>query len=156
MSTTPGEHDGQRQHDPPARALAEDGERDERDDDDLQVAEHGAQPGADVVDRVVPEDEVAGEEHAGDEREAGHARRGAAVRVPLAPGQQPEHGQGVRAAVDRRGLRPDRGEPDEDRRERDRQRPGDGRRQRGEAYGWPCAASSAPVPPRGSPDAVSH
>ena len=44
--------------------------RRERHDHDLEVAEHGREPGADVGDRLVPEDEVGGEEEARDQRQA--------------------------------------------------------------------------------------
>ena len=56
------------------------------DDDDLQVAEHGREAGADVGDRVVPEDQVGGEEDAGDAAPA--AARGAAARPVAAASSQ--------------------------------------------------------------------
>ena len=53
--------------------------------DDLQVAEHGGEPGADVGDRLVPEREVGGEEDAGDQGEPRCAP--GARRAALPPGE---------------------------------------------------------------------
>ena len=83
----------QRGEDPPAGRLREHRPGDERDDHDLQVAEHGRQPGADVGDRLVPEDQVGGEEQPGDQRQpllarprAGRSGAARATRAARAAG----------------------------------------------------------------------
>ena len=58
------EDERHREHDARRRPLAEQQPRRDGDEHDLQVGEHGRQAGADVGDRVVPEDEVGGEERA--------------------------------------------------------------------------------------------
>ena len=125
------EHDaqqdeGQRGEDPPARRLVQDGPRGEGDDHDLEVAEHRRQARADVVDRLVPEDQVGREEDPGDEREALLAGRARAVAPALPPGERGEHRQGVGAAIERGGDRMHGRLPDEDGREGDGQRAGEG------------------------------
>jgi hypothetical protein len=73
------QQDRDRGDQPGVRALPEQPPRDHRDHQHLQVAEDGREAGADGVDRVVPQDEVAGEEHPGERR-----------RRPGADGQPPE------------------------------------------------------------------
>ena len=147
------EHDAQqderqRGEDPPARRLVQDGPGGEGDDHDLEVAEHRRQARADVVDRLVPEDQVGGEEDPGDQREALLAGRARAVAPALPPGQRGEDRQGVGAAVERGGDRVHGRLADEDGREGDGQRAGEGderrpaeRRRRGD--GGAAHASAA-------------
>ena len=121
-----GAHQRERDEDPPLDPLAQQRPRGERDDHHLQVAEHRRQPGADILDRVVPEDQVAREEHAG----GGGEPAVAAVRGPKrrsshsasAPSTGTAYAQRKIAAVEGDDV----GELDQDRRERDRQRARDG------------------------------
>ena len=85
--------------------------RDERHERDLQVAQDGRQAGADVVDRVVPADEVDREEDAGDGGEAPVVRGPRAERRSSRAGQDVEHRHRVGAAEHRgrRRARPRRG-----------------------------------------------
>ena len=89
------------------------------DDDDLEVAEDGGQPGPDRLDGVVPEHQVAGEEDARDSRQADRLARQRAVATPLPEGDQDEQRQPEDRAVERPGRGRDRGEQVEDPRERD-------------------------------------
>ena len=153
----PSRTSGQRGEDPPARRLVQDGPRDEGHDHDLEVAEHGRQARADVVDRLVPEDQVGGEEDPGDEREALLAGRARAVAPPLPPGERGEQREGVGAAVERGGDRVHGRLADEDGREGDGQRAGEGderrpaeRRRRGD--GGRGVTRPRPAPEAGGPE----
>ena len=66
----PTQHERQRGERCARDALAADEPGEQRHDDDLEVAEHGREAGADVLDRVVPDDQVDGEEHARGQRRA--------------------------------------------------------------------------------------
>ena len=99
------EHDRQREQHGPRRPLLEHEPGHEPDDDDLQVPEHGGETRADRVDRVVPGQQVAREEHAGDHREPDGAGRQRAVAPVLVPADEGEDRQAVQAAEDRRGRR---------------------------------------------------
>ena len=77
------EHERHGERDARRRALAEQQPRRDGDEHDLQVGEHGRQAGADVGDRVVPEDEVGGEERAGGGRAPPAAGRRRAVAAAL-------------------------------------------------------------------------
>ena len=123
------EHDRQADEHAPRRPLAEDQPRDERDDDDLEVPEHGGETRPDRVDRVVPRQQVGREEHAGDDREPHGAGRQRAVAPMLVPADEGEDRQPVQAAEDRGRRGRDLREPVEDARERDEHRAGE----RGEA-----------------------
>ena len=130
---TPGDEDHAEEHDrhrrsrsaaPAApRAAAT---RPGRHDHDLGVAENGGQAGADLLDGVVPEHEVGGEEDAGDPGQARLARGSRPVSAPLVPCQQRQGRQRIRAAEERGRRRRDVGQADEDRGEGDRQRADDG------------------------------
>jgi len=71
------------------RPLLEEEPREQPDEDDLRVAEHRGEAGSDVLDRVVPEDEVAGEEEARQPRERARAERPASP-APLLPDRERE------------------------------------------------------------------
>ena len=102
-----GAHQRERDEDPPLDPLAQHRPRGERDDHHLEVAEHRREPGADVLDRVVPEDQVAREEHAGGGRQQAVAAGARAEAAVLPQRERAEHGHRVRAAEDRgrRGRR---------------------------------------------------
>ena len=95
--------------------------REEADDHDLGVAEDRREPGPDVLDRVVPEDQVGGEERA---REPGRAPNGDRSRPdpPVLPNrEQPEGRESPEAAEERAGRGRDVGLPVEDPGEGDRE-----------------------------------
>jgi hypothetical protein len=96
------------------RPLVEDEPREEADEHDLRVAEHGREPGADLVDRVVPEDEVGGEEQAREPRERARPQRAAAPAAPLPEGDRPQRRKRPQAAEERAGRRRDVREAKED------------------------------------------
>src|SRR5439155_22315278 len=96
------------------RPLAEDRPREHADEDDLEVAEHRREPGAYLLDALVPGDEVDREEEPGEPGERALAQRPGAVAPVLEPGQRPEHGQRVEAAEDGAGRRRDVRDPKED------------------------------------------
>ena len=112
---------GQREQDAARHLLAEHRQREERDDHDLQVAEHGRQPGADVADRVVPGEMSSA--NSTPAANASHRSRRCAARSAGAPTMRarPSTAARRRSARPRRGGR-DVGEVDEDRGERDHQR----------------------------------
>jgi SAM-dependent methyltransferase len=60
----PGQHDRRGQHQRATRSLAQEDPGRRRDDEHLQVAYYGAEPGADRGDRVAPYDQVRGQEQA--------------------------------------------------------------------------------------------
>ena len=76
--------------------------RGDRDEDDLRVAEDRRETGTDLLDGVMPEHEVHGEEGAGDPRQAGLATGTRAVSALLIPRQEGKRRQGIGAAEDRR------------------------------------------------------
>jgi hypothetical protein len=123
---------------PAGGLLPEEGPGSQRDDDDLDVAEHRREAGADRGDRMVPQDEVGHEEDARDEREPEGTPGERAEAPALPPGEQRERRQRVGAAVERGRRRRDVGESHEDRREGDagrarhrhQDRPGAHRRER--------------------------
>ena len=82
-------------------ALAERRPGEQRDEDDLDVAEHRGQPGADRLDGVVPESQVGGEQHPREPAEQVVAPRAAAEALALAPGEQSQQRQRVEAAKER-------------------------------------------------------
>ncbi len=105
-----------------ARALGQQRPRHQGNQHDLDVGQHRGQPGAHVGDRVVPEQQVGGEE---DPRsQAG--RRSRQVRAPKrrssTTASSAQHGQRIGAAEDGRGRRRSVAEPDQDAREGDRDR----------------------------------
>jgi predicted ATPase/class 3 adenylate cyclase len=116
------EDDRHRDCDAPRWPLPEDEPGDDRHHDDLRVAEHGGQSGTDLRDRVVPENQVGGEEGPGDPRQAQLPGGASSVSAPLIPGEQGEWRERVEAAEDRSGGRGRVGVPDQDRAEGDRQR----------------------------------
>ena len=88
-----------------------------------RLPEHRGQAGADVVDRVMPEDQVGGEERAGDDAEHAARRRAACPKRRFSiAASTAEDRQRVDAAEHRRRLGRDVGQPDEDARERDDRR----------------------------------
>ncbi len=113
------EDDRDRDERAPAGPLAEERPGDERDEHDLRVAEHGAEPGADVLDRVVPEDEVGAEEDAGGDGEQPLAAAARPERPLLDARGDEEQRHGERAAEERARRGRDVGEAEEDRREGD-------------------------------------
>ena len=70
MSSTPPSATPSGDEHAAGRTLGQHRPGDERHEHDLDVGQHGGQPGADVLDRVVPEDEVGGEEHTRADRRA--------------------------------------------------------------------------------------
>ena len=112
----------QRDQDAARDRLAEQRQCEERHDDDLQVAQHGRQPRADVADRVVPDHDVDREQHARGGRQPALARRTRPVAAVLGPGERAQYGQRVRATPEGGGGGGDVGEVDEDRREGDDER----------------------------------
>ena len=104
------------------RALAEHGPREHRDEHDLRVPEHGREPGADLLDRVVPEDQVGREEDARRPRDQSRAARARPVAPVLEAGDQPERRQRPETAEERTGAGRHLRVAIEDRRERDRER----------------------------------
>jgi hypothetical protein len=115
------EHERHREHDGRRRPLAEQRPRRDRDEHDLQVAERRRQARADIVDRVMPEDQVGGKERARRGCVAPVTGRRGAEATALAQREQRQQRQRVAAAKDGRGRRADRCQLDEDRRERDRE-----------------------------------
>src|SRR5207248_2108579 len=84
-------------------APGQDGPGHQRHQDYLDVGQHGGQPGSDVADRVMPQEQIDGEEHA-----AGHGNPPLlpgprSVAAILTPGDQAEHRERVGAAEDRGG-----------------------------------------------------
>ena len=117
------QRDRQRRQHLAAGLLGQDRPRHQRHEHDLDVGQHGGQPGADVADRVVPQDQVDGEEDARPSSAARRSRQEPRAEAPvLEPGEQRQHRQRVDAAEDRRGRRRGVAEADQDARERDRQR----------------------------------
>ena len=121
MSTTPMSTSGTDAATRPPGPLPEEQPRGDRHDHDLRVAEHRRQPGADLLDGVVPQHEVDGEEDARDPGQASLPLGAQAESAALEPGQQEERRQGVGAAEDRGRGRRDVGQAHEDRREGDGQ-----------------------------------
>ena len=99
------QHDRQREEHGPRRPLAEDGPRDERRRQHLEVAEDGRQTRPDVLDRVVPERQVAGEEDPGDQRQPDRGPRQRPELPPLQVRDRGEERQPEQAAVERAGRR---------------------------------------------------
>ena len=98
----PDEDDRDRGERAVLRPLAERDPGEQSHEDDLGVAQHGREPGAHRLDRVVPEGEVGGEEDARRPGEPAVAPRARAVAAPLDPGEErPE-----RAARRRSGRTP--------------------------------------------------
>ena len=89
----------------PWRPLPEHGPREERDEDDLGVPEHGRKARSHLLDRVVPEDQVGGEEGARDPREPPGAPLARPVAPILEPGKEPEHRQRPDAPEEGAGRR---------------------------------------------------
>ena len=104
------------------RTLAEHGPREHRDEHDLRVPEHGREPRPDLLDRVVPEDQVCCEEHSRRPRDQPRSTRARPVAPVLEPGDQPERRQRPETAEERTGARRHLRVAIEDRRERDRER----------------------------------
>ena len=129
------EHERQRGQHARGRALAEHQPRHQPDEGDLEVAEHRREARPHVHDRVVPADEVGGEE---DARQRGQGAVAPAARAQppvLPPRQHAQDGHGVGAAEDGRRRRRDGRLLDEDGREGDGQRAGDGHRPRARGEG---------------------
>src|SRR5919108_844774 len=104
------------------RPLAQEEPREQSYEDDLRITEDGGEAGPDLLDAVVPEDQVGGEERSGDPCERERAAPLAAVALALPPREQPERREGKDAAVERAGRRGDVGEAEENARERNRYR----------------------------------
>jgi hypothetical protein len=83
------------------RPLAQQEPGEQADEDDLGVAEDGREPCADLLDAVVPEDEVSGEERAGDPRKPHRTSTLPSVAPCLEPRQQPERRKCEDAPVER-------------------------------------------------------
>ena len=83
--------------------LAEEKPRDQRDENDLRVAENGAQPGADRLDRVMPELEVGDEEQARGGGEEALAASPPSERTVLDRSGGEEERDRERASVERAG-----------------------------------------------------
>ena len=96
----------------------------------LEVGEHGRQPRADRPDRVVPEDQVTGEEQPGERGEPPAAPRHRAMAPPLAEGDDRQERQPEQRPVHRAGLGADLRPAVEDARERDAHRPAQRREMR--------------------------
>ena len=79
------------------RPLGEHRPRHKRHEHDLYVREHGREAGADVVDRVVPEDQVGGEEDSGGHGDAALGPRPPPEPSILEPRQEAEDRQRERA-----------------------------------------------------------
>ena len=123
------EHHGHGEHERAAHPLAEDEEREQREDHDLHVDQHRRHPGPDGVHGLRPQRHVEAEQRAADEqhdRTVARRRRRPQTAPPLEQGQRHEQRERERAAEERRGARADVGERDEDRRERDAEAAGDG------------------------------
>ena len=114
------QRDRQRREHATAWALGEHRPRDQWHEHHLDVGEHRREPGADVHDRVVPEQEVGGEEDPGGEAEAPLVPRARAEAAVLEQRQQRQDRQRIRAAEDRGGRGGRVAEAHEDARERDR------------------------------------
>jgi hypothetical protein len=103
----------------------------------LDVAEHGGQTSPHAGDRVVPEDEVRGEEGPCDPGERPGAEPSGAVAPALPERDREQRRDGVGTAVEGGGGRRHVREPDEDPGEGDARRPGD------EQGNRPCAQKPA-------------
>ncbi len=84
------------------RALVEKPPGDEGDHEDLQVSQHGGEPRAYCLDGVVPEDQVDGEEGAGEMGEPPRAHRQRAQPAALPRSKRGEHAQRQQAPERRR------------------------------------------------------
>ena len=114
----------------------------DRDEHDLDVAEHRRETGPDCRDRVVPEDQIGGEEAACEPCEPACVPLPRAVAATLDQRDREQRRQRVEAAVERRRRRRHVGEPNEDPGERDAGGPGDEERDRPRAQ---KPAERAPV-----------
>ncbi len=93
-----------------AGTLGQDRPRDQRHEDHLNVGEHRREPGADVSDRVMPEQQVGGEEDPGGEAErAARANERAPKRRSSNNGQQRQDRQRVARSGRSRRSRARRG-----------------------------------------------
>src|SRR6478672_11777276 len=108
-------------------ALTKDNPRKRRDEHDLRVAQHRREPGADELDRVVPEEEVRGEEDPGDPGPAALAHVAATPAPLLPPHQREERRQREEAAEECTGLGARMRETKEDPGERECDRSGEDR-----------------------------
>src|SRR5207253_3913229 len=81
------------------RALSEECPREQTHEHDLRVAEHRRESGADLLDRVVPEDEVGGEESPCQPRKEHGPAWALAVAAVLEPREEPERRQRPDPAV---------------------------------------------------------
>ncbi len=136
LAARPGDQDDAQEHDRhgrdrgPRRPLPEDQERDDADDEDLEIAENGREARPDRFDGVVPEQQVAREEDAGDRGEPARPTGQATVPTLLGQGDEHEQRQPEQRAIHRTRGRRHRGIGVEDARERDADRPGEGREAR--------------------------
>ena len=122
MRTIPTATTGIAASEPLRRPLAEEHPREQPDEDDLDVPEHGREPGADLVDGVVPEDQVGREEDACDPGVDPRLDRPRPPAPLLVEGRDPEQRQRPDAAVERAGRGRDVRDAVEDPGERDRHR----------------------------------
>jgi hypothetical protein len=124
----PERDDGNRRQRRPLRTFAEQGPREQTDEDDLRVPENRREACAHLLDRVVPQDEIGGEETARDRGENRRPPSRPTVATVLEPREQPERRQRPHAAVEgARGRRDvcqaeeNPGESDRDRTDEDGQ-----------------------------------
>jgi hypothetical protein len=110
---------------PPARALREEQPGGDRDEHHLHVAEHRREPRSDRCDRVVPEDQVSGEETPGKPCEPACAPLPRAVAPALQERDREQRRQRIEAAVEGRRRRGHVREPHENPGERDARGAGD-------------------------------
>jgi hypothetical protein len=119
----PDDDDGQCGEDRTRRLLPEHGPGHETHDEHLEVAEDRRQPGSDGLDRVVPEQEIAGEEDARDGRQPDGGGRQRAVASLLEDRDGDQDRQAEEAAEDDPGRGRHPRIPVEDPREGDAHRP---------------------------------
>ena len=104
------------------RFLAEQSPGEHTDEHDLRIAEHGREPCADELDRVVPENQIRREERACDPRERDSPAIALTVTAILEPREHEERRQRPDAAIKRAGRCRHVRQPEEDPGERDSHR----------------------------------
>ena len=102
------------------RPLAQDRPGEQANENDLQVAEHRRETGADLLDPLVPGDQIDGEEHPGEPGQPALLQRPRPVAPVFELRQHPEQRHRIEAAKDRARRGRDVRDAEEDPRERDR------------------------------------